>query len=237
MHFERGGNFRCYYSDAQMNEFNKANYKQAYKIIMKKNGIVLITIFLFIVVSLKRSFAQSRLEVIADAFEITEAAVVDSTIIKVLDSSFTFLRTPSLEYGTYYYGLNISKIGNNLNDVKQYKKITFYAIDQLIINNKGLEDFKKDKMMLFKYKDVPIIVFDFDNLATQFFKPLNKKANYFYYYKVDEKVPDSIIVPKKTYTQQVEFILRKNYLNFLEYKILYAFWDETGSMILDFPDE
>lgn len=205
---------------------------------MKKNNITILAMFLLVAFSFKKTIAKEKLTIVVDTFKIEEATIVDSSIIPILDSALTFVRTPALEFGTYYYSLTITRLGdrsskNVASDSDfRHNEITLYVTDYLVIDSESLEDFKKKKKMLFNYKGIPLLVYDFDNIANRFFKPSANKSDYYYYHKVAEKDRNAIIVPKKTYSQQAGFIIGTNYFIFLSYKILYALWDESGSMII-----
>lgn len=188
---------------------------------MEKQKKISLAVIFILAMGLQKTYSQIKWEVVVDTIKIGEVKVVDSTIITMLDSAFTFLRFPPLEFGPYYYSLSIKKASEP--GVRPIFDIRLFVEDYLITDAPSLDVFNRYYNLLFNYKGVQILVRynreDNDTSAFQFFHPTGNKGNFYHYHKVDKSRPKVLFIPDNYYDQSVRFLVRKGYMHFLGYKL------------------
>lgn len=187
---------------------------------MKKYTIALLITFCLLAINLHKTYAQDKWVPVVDTIHITEAKLVDSSIIPMLDSAFTFLRLPSLAFGPHYYSLYIHK---DTPAIRPFCDISLFVKDYLFAEQFEVEVFNGYDKLLFNYKGVQIIVKynikNNDTFALQYFKPTTHKGNYYHYHKIDKSRPERIFEPDQQYIQHVRFLVGKGYMTFLGYQL------------------
>lgn len=188
---------------------------------MKSYKIIYWVAFFFIAVNFQRAHAQNKWVTAVDTFKITEAEVVDSTIIIMLDSAFTFLRLPAVESGLpYYYRLYFTKDKDTL--FKNILNVSLFATDYPITDHSDLEDWYTKNQLLFIHKGIPILVYynstENYTLASRCFKPTSTKGNFYFYYKKD-KYTSEMYRPNKWTEQTADFFMKRKYWSFMGYKL------------------
>lgn len=181
----------------------------------------LLVVVLLIVIGFQNTYAQDKWDNMKDTVMLTEADVTDSTIITMLDSAFTFLRRPTLEYGVYYYSLIITK--DTIPVVRPYCKVDLSVKDYFFNDEFGLNLFNQYDKLLFNYKGTQIIVIynisKNDSFALQYFKPTNRKSNFNIYYRKNKIDPNIIFIPNNWQEQNVSFWVGKKVFRFMEYRL------------------
>ncbi|MNU17094.1 hypothetical protein D3C71_52720 [compost metagenome] len=184
--------------------------------------ILFLSTLFFLATGLQKIYSQDNWEYAIDTIKLSEAEVVDSVIIKMLDSAFTFLRLPPLEYGPYYYTLMIRK--DTIPVIRPYCKIDLIVEDYFIKNRSlDLDMFNQYDKLLFNYKGVQILIYydvqSNNTFALQFFKSTNKISNFYFYYKRNKANPNLILSSNWNYAENVQFWIGKKIFTFKGYKL------------------
>lgn len=188
---------------------------------MRKYKIIYWVAFFLIAMASQQTYAQNKWVTAVDSFKITEAEVVDSTIITILDSAFTFLRLPAVESGLpYYYRLHFTKDKDTL--FKSILNVSLSVTYDPIDYHSDLDDWYTKNQLLFIHKGIPILLYynsmENDTLASRCFRPASTKGDFYFYYKKDKHTSE-IYRPNKWTEQTVDFIMRRKYWAFTGYKL------------------
>lgn len=189
---------------------------------MKMYKVIYMVAILLNAMSSQKAHAQNKWEPGVDTFKINEGEIIDSTIIDMLDSAFTFLRLPAIEMGLpYYYRLYITKDEDTL--FKKTSAVSLSVKNYLIFSREDLDWFNEESKLLLHYKDVPILVYydsvKNDTVAFRYIKPTSKKGNFYFCYKKDKYRTEILYRPDKWYEQTVKFFVKKKYMVFMGYTL------------------
>ena len=187
-----------------------------------KRKITSLTVFFLLATGLQKiAYAQNTWENVVDTIKLKEVRVVDSSIIPMLDSAFTFLRCPPLVFGPYYYSLSIKEVPET--SPQPIFDISLFVKEYIIVNQFSLSVFNRNYNFLFNYKGVQILIRyipkNNDTLALKFFQPTGKKIDFYHYHKVDKDNPKFLFYPERLYVQSARFLVGKGGLTFLNYNI------------------
>jgi len=185
---------------------------------MKRIKLILL-VFLF-AIGTSKTYAQDKWEYSIETIKLSEAEVVDSIIIKMLDSAFTFLRLPPLEFGSYYYSLTINK--DTIPVKRPYYKVNL-RVEDYLFQDEEFSLFNAYDKLLFIYKGVHILIYynvkNQNTFALQYFRPTKRKVDFYLYNKKDKANPDIVFRPDKFYIQDVLFWVSRRSITFMGYKL------------------
>lgn len=180
-------------------------------------------LLLLLLLSSECGYTQTENSSKGDTFYITEGKIVDSTVIRLLDSAFLFLKLPPLEFNyPYCYVLSFTQDP----DIRLKE---FYDVELLVANYflYDIDNFNEKDKFFIHYKGVQILIFPSqkseDNIGLyKYIEPTASKSTYYSNHDMNSNKVNLLDDPKVHQTKQtVSYGLdtRINKILFGEYKL------------------